>query len=1117
MTYRPVAPAPAPPCGRAPCLRLIALGLILLGLRPAGAVPTRFDIPAQPADQALVQFTTQARVDLLYAPNELHETQSTSVQGTMEPADALVRLLSATGFGARAQGGRFHITRIPQPRSLIEGRITTANGEPNAGTRVIIPDLRRATTTNPHGEYRFDDVPLGDYTLIANRSGFHPLHIEGIRITAPGRTYLAPNVLRAANLTNELEPVIVEGHLNRRGPFDPGPTIWGPRRAGGNLDLNRTVNDVLPFIIYDRDRIARSGVVSLNDFLRRELLDTDTSTLSLDQGGSVDQSNGDYNTGSSNLSLRGFSSEETVILVNGRRLPEVLTAGSGPLPPDVNFIPLSLVQQVQVLPASASALYSGNAVGGVINILLRPDNLVNHTEVTATYTNATEGFDAANSSVSLLNSQVLLDGKLSLRLNANFVDTMPATDTELKFHRDRAGANPGQAWDPVYRATPNLRSVNLSPLLAGSASPHASVAPGADGSGGLAALAPRVGARNYTLYDGPGDLTAAKDSVDYAYGRREKRTLFFASALYDFAPWLEVGLDAAYSSTVINRGYDVFKGDLLLRSDNPLNPFGQDVRVSLLETPSALPQNYNEAHLDFYSLVGSALVTLPWDFKLAIDAQYAHSVTRHRGLAEVDQDRWQALVDRGAYHPLRDTQTIAPPAAFYDEALIFTGGRDRFVTVGDYETFDGAFRLTHDALPLPTGASVFNLGADYRIANLKGFETEFTYGDGSPARERERWQGRTLERVSAFTELQAPLVPRTWLPDWIDAIETDLAARFIVADSAAETNLAPTLGLKFALANGLTLRGSFTTSNRFPTPYMSSRVGNGVDVGTGLTYVTIFDPRRNESYDVDQREVRNLGLSSENAVTQTAGVIFERGERNRIRVALDFFDTRKTNEITGLGPTELMNLEAYFPELVVRAAPLPGDPNPIGRVTQVRTTSLNLARRHSQNWMGTFDYARRDVFGGTFDLRGRLVYFPRYERQIVAGAPTINEIQHPSGSAPGLLEYRATFGGGWSNRNLGFGLDGQYFHSRRLPEAEWAGQGARTIDPFWQTDLYFQADLAHWLLPADSRYGLRGQVRVNNVFKDSYPYYANEKSGAGLQPYGDWRGRTFSLSISAEF
>ncbi len=1102
---------------RAP-LRFLLCGLI--GLLPLAAAPQIFDIDAQPADEALAAFTQQTKVNLLYAPAELHEVRSTPVHGEFEPGDALVRLLRETGFGARLENGAYLITRIPRPRSELVGRITTSNGAPNGGTLVAIPDLHRSTITNRHGEYRFDEVPLGTYRIVANREGFHPLHIDNVRVTADLRTYLAPNVLRSAHETNQLEPVVVEGHLNRRGPLDPGPTVWGPRRAGGNLDLTRTLNDALPFIVYDRDRITRSGVVNLNDFLRRELLDTDATVLPPDQNG-----NGDLTaSGSSNLNLRGFASDETVVLVNGRRLPEILTTTNlsggrgGYQPPDVNFIPLSLVQQVQVLPASASALYSGNAIGGVINILLRPEGEHRRSEVTTTYTNATEGFDAPYSAVSLLHSESLLGGKLNLRFNANFVQTRPATDSELKYHRDNSAADEVVTDnDALHRATPNVRSTSATPLFPNTPFRVTSVAPGADGTGGLAAFDRRQGIRNFALYDSPGNLASALKGVDYPYGREQRRALYFASAVFTVSDWLELGLDAAYSNTTINRGFDVFKGDLLLRKANPLNPFGTDARVSLFETPVELGQDYSEARIDFYSLVGSALVTLPWDWKLAIDTQYSRSSTKYRGVADIDRNRWQALVDRGDYNPLRDTQVFGPPQAFYDEVLIYTGARDEFVTLGDYETFDGAFRVTHENLNLPTGRAVANFGADYRIMTLKGYDAVRRYGDGSLQRLPERWQGRTLERVSLFGELQAPLYPRQKLPAWIDTIETDLATRVIIADTAAETNVAPTIALKLGLANGLTFRGSFTTSNRFPTPYMSRNRGNGVDAGTGRVYVNIKDPRRDgDEYEAEQVSVLNPGLRIENAVTQTFGVIFERGDRNRFRASVDFFDTRKTNEIVGLGPTELLNLEEFFPERVARAAPAPSDPYDVGRITEFRTGAFNLASRHSQNFMTTLDYARRDVLGGTLELRSRLVWFTKFTRQIFPEEPSINEITDPSG-ASGLLEYRATFGGGWSTRSLALGFDGQYFHSRRLPEKEWAIQGARTIDPYWQTDVYVQGDIGRWLLPKKSRLGLKGQLRVNNVFKKGYPKYAWEPSGAGVQPYGDWRGRTYSVSLTAEF
>ena len=43
------------------------------------------------------------------------------------------------------------------------------------------------------------------------------------------------------------------------------------------------------------------------------------------------------------------------------------------------------------------------------------------------------------------------------------------------------------------------------------------------------------------------------------------------------------------------------------------------------------------------------------------------------------------------------------------------------------------------------------------------------------------------------------------------------------------------------------------------------------------------------------------------------------------------------------------------------------------------------------------------------------------------------------------------------------------------------------------------------------------QLRVNNLSNFAFPKYANDASGSGVQPYGDWRGRTFSFSLNAEY
>jgi outer membrane receptor protein involved in Fe transport len=910
-----------------------------------------------------------------------------------------------------------------------------------------------------------------------------------------------------------LEPYIVQGRSVRMRPLDDSAALLGPRRATGNLDLPRSENDALPFAIYTREQITRSGVIALNEFLQRAVLEGDAATRPPEQSGSFNFADGF--AGSSNLRLRGYTENETVILINGRRLPEIQTSVTSTLPADVNFIPLSLIQQVEVLPASASALYSGNPVGGVINIVLRPD--VTATEVNTTYTNTTGGYDAPQSSVSLQHGQSLLGGALRLRFNAVFASSEPATESELGLRAAHVARSPLPA-DPLFRATPNVRSADGAPLFGPGTASFTSVAPGADGSGGLAAFAGRAGVRSVDLFDSPGGMSASLTSADSPYGRRQRRATYFASVTYDPWPWLQLGVDATHSATVLNSGLDVLSAELSLPAASSFNPFGRPVLVALNETAPRLGDDYSEARIDFSSGVAGLLVRLPAEWRLSLDAQYARNVVQYRGLAGVDATRWQELVDQGSYNPLHDTQRGGPAAEFYDRALIFRGGRDRFVTLGDYDTLDAAARLSNQSLTLPTGRAAVIAGADYRRQRLADYREDDVYADGTPAADPTVKVGRTLERYSFFGELQAPLLPARRLPRWLHRLEGDLAARYVASAQGNEVNIAPTLGLKADFAGGLSFRASVTDSNRFPTPQLSKTVSAPSGPGGGLNQNTINDPARQESYAVQVDEAVDAGLPPEDAVTQTAGLIFERGEEHRFRASLDYVDTRKANEILALDTAEkVLNVEALFPDRVIRAPLAPGDTHAVGRITRILTGSVNASWRRSQNWTATLEYAWTGCAGGTLELRGRLLYYQRYARQIFANSAVVDELDHPDGTAPGLLRYRADFNASWSNRRWGFGLDGQYFHSRILPLIEQPAQGSDHLKPYWQVDAFAQVDLSPWMPWKGGHRGLRAQVRVNNLSGFDYPKYASDGSGSGVQPYGDWRGRTYSLSLTATF
>lgn len=1120
---------------------LVAVGAFVGAAR---AEPIDFHLPAQRADHAIDAFSQQAGVDVLFAYDDLQRVWSKPVVGRHEPGAALRLLLRGTGFVARRNGrSQWVVTRAAPFPGSIRGRLLAPDGAPGQGGRVVLSPSGVGTDTDEEGDFTFPRVPPGRYDLIASAPAAQTLRIRHINV-APGSVIVLPSrQLKGADVPTQLESFVVHGRA-QRWQLDHSDAELTRRVAGGNLDLARTESDALPYLIFNRAEITRSGVVNLNEFLQRELVDSDPTTLPPEQfptGNLV---------GSNNLSLRGFSDQETVILVDGRPLPRVMIAGETKYQaPDVNFIPLSLVQQIEVLPVSASALYSGSAVGGVINIVLRPDVDLDSTEVTATYTNAFGHFDAPQDSLSILHTQTLAGGAVRVRLDASFSRTVPATEAELGF-RQRRTRVPLELDVPIFGATPNVRTIrpDLLPLAPGFADngagadppsapgtdpappplpslfgtgtpPVTSVAPGADGSGGLTAFAGREGVRNSAFFNSPGAYSTGLDSLDFPYGRKQRRATYYGSVIYDPWSWLELAADGTYSQTVIHRGYDVMQADLRLPATSRFNPFGQDVQVALNETAPRLGESYDESRLEFGSLVLSALLKLPRDWRITFDSQFAHNIVKQRGLIGASLDHWQQLVDAGMYNPLRDTQMFGPPPAYYDQVLIYAGGKGRFVTLGNYETLDLALRVTNEKLRLPTGTGSVNVGADYERDHLGRYVDEERFGDGSLAAVPQQWAGRTLARYSFFGELQGPVYPEPRLPPWLRRADADLALRYVASADTRESNIAPTLGMKLGIPGGLLLRGSLTYSNRFPSPQMSWLLlaPGGGDNTSSANRELIYDPVRNEQpYAVDVYEAVNPDLRPESAVTQTVGLVLERGRVQRFRAAIDYADTRKVNELVFLGAQDVVNGEALWPDRVVRAPLAPGDNHAAGPIKSVVTSTANLASRRSQDWTASLDYRWNPFLGGALEAYARMLWFQRYTVRPLAGAKPVDELNAPDGILP-LLKFRTNFGASWSNQRGGFGVDGHYYHSRLLPRSEWAAQGRSYIRPYWQFDAFVQADLGRWLPWDSSRHGLRAQFRINNVFGTPFPKYVNDEYGTGVQPYGDWRGRVYSVSVTATF
>ena len=112
-----------------------------------------------------------------------------------------------------------------------------------------------------------------------------------------------------------------------------------------------------PVIILDREEIKARGLASIGDVLQTLTVQSNATNTQANNGGD----------GSTRINLRGLGSHRTLVLVNGRRfVPGGVGANSSV---DLNAIPASAVERVEVLKDGASSVYGSDAVGGVVNII----------------------------------------------------------------------------------------------------------------------------------------------------------------------------------------------------------------------------------------------------------------------------------------------------------------------------------------------------------------------------------------------------------------------------------------------------------------------------------------------------------------------------------------------------------------------------------------------------------------------------------------------------------------------------------------------------------------------------------------------------------------------------
>ena len=127
--------------------------------------------------------------------------------------------------------------------------------------------------------------------------------------------------------------------------------------------IQRAVSDApSPITVINSEDLELSGFTNIADVLRN---------TTYNSFGSFRERSGTSFGQIALVDLRGMGPGRTAVLINGRRVPGNPFTGTSAV--DINSIPLSAVERIEILTDSASAVYGSDALGGVINFIMKDD------------------------------------------------------------------------------------------------------------------------------------------------------------------------------------------------------------------------------------------------------------------------------------------------------------------------------------------------------------------------------------------------------------------------------------------------------------------------------------------------------------------------------------------------------------------------------------------------------------------------------------------------------------------------------------------------------------------------------------------------------------------------
>jgi iron complex outermembrane receptor protein len=409
----------------------------------------------------------------------------------------------------------------------------------------------------------------------------------------------------------------------------------------GSLIRRVDIETASPVVTIDRTNIAASGKMTLGDVLQQlpSISGNATNTQNNSNGGGGASPTLEGGDGAARVSLRGLGVNRTLVLIDGQRMANQ----------DLNMIPQNMIERVDVLAEGASTVYGSDAIGGVVNFILRKDykgaeisvndGISSHGDGQRRGFNLTGGVTGDNFSV-------------TGGLDYNKYDAVLAT--KRSFSKQQ-----------LYLSSGVISPAGSSTIPTGKIQTPASIAANRNGS---------CPTQYITLAQGDGSNASDyrcdrgnSDAYNYnAYNyiqTAQERTDAFVLGSYKFTDTITGFVDAFYNHTH-SSGQDAPAptgvGDgWIVPSSNPINPFG------VTFSTNAIPGDPNSGYVFNTRLtgLGTRLHTFTtdneqintglrgsfggssWTWGASVD--YGHAKREQRDYNEVNIADFQATIDKG--------------------------------------------------------------------------------------------------------------------------------------------------------------------------------------------------------------------------------------------------------------------------------------------------------------------------------------------------------------------------------------------------------------------------------------------------------------------------------------